>query len=212
MQHEYNVKPEDLHWVIASKDSATEASGGKTSKQEMILPEGISINRGPEGKDESQLLTEGDVDALFLAAEPRAFIEGDPIVARLFPDSRKVEQEYYKKTSIFPIMHAIAIKNDTIKDNPWLPVAVFNAYSEAKKIAYEFLQELAWVKIPLPWISQDYWETRKIMGDNYWSYGIKPNRKTLEALFQYSFEQEFFKQKLTIEDLFDHSTLRIIEE
>ncbi len=31
--------------------------------------------------------------------------------------------------------------------------------------------------------------TRKLMGDNYWPYGIEPNRKALEALFQYSYEQ-----------------------
>ncbi len=27
------------------------------------------------------------------------------------------------------------------------------------------------------------------MGDNYWPYGIDANRKVLEALFQYSYEQ-----------------------
>ncbi len=211
LQHEYNITPEDVQWVIASKDSAAKSSGGRTSAQEMMLPEGVSVAQGPEGKDESEMLTDGDVDALFLAAEPRAFVEGNPNVTRIFPDSRKVEREYFQKTGIFPIMHAVAIRKDIIDEHPWLPKAVFDGYSEAKQLVYDYLQEFAWFKTPLPWISQEYLETRKSMGDNYWPYGIEPNRKTLEALLQYSYEQGFTNRIVKIEELFHSSTLEYVE-
>ena len=207
-KEEYGLEPSDVEWIVTSKASA----GGKASKQENILPKGVSISQGPEGKDESDLLVAGDVDALFHAAEPRAYMEGNPIVARLFPDYRKAERAYFAKTGIFPIMHSVAIRNDVIENNPWLPAAVFEAYSRAKQLTYDFLLHSAWYKVTLPWVGQEFEETRELMGDNYWPYGIAPNRKALEALFRYSYEQGLARRKLTIEELFHPSTLELAEE
>lgn len=89
-QDEYDVRPEDIQWVISSRDSSAKLSGGP-SKQENVLPEGLSVSVGPDGLDESDLLESGEVDALFHAAEPRAYIDGHPKVARLFPDFRTSE-------------------------------------------------------------------------------------------------------------------------
>jgi 4,5-dihydroxyphthalate decarboxylase len=105
LQHEHGVGPEEIRWVVSSADSSAKAAG-KVSKQESVIPEGLTVTRGPEGKDESDLLESGDVDALFHAAEPRAYVEGHPHVARLFGDYRKAERAFFAKTGIFPIMHA----------------------------------------------------------------------------------------------------------
>lgn len=210
LQHEYGVKPEEIQWVVSSKDSTAKASGG-ASKWESVLPDGISVSKGLEGKDESELLVDGDVDALFHAAEPRAYLEGHPKVARLFADSRKTEQEYYRRTGIFPIMHAVAVRKDVVSTHPWLPKAVFEAYSQAKQLAYDYLKREAWYKTSLPWVAQEAEETRRLMGDNYWPYGIGPNRKALDALLQYSYEQGLAKRELKIEDLF-HPLARELKE
>ncbi|MDA9981568.1 hypothetical protein N9H39_02290 [Gammaproteobacteria bacterium] len=182
-----------------------------TSKQENILPEGIAYTSGPEDKDESDLLESGAVDALFHAAEPRAYVEGHPKVVRLFPDSRKTEREYFSRTGVFPIMHAVAIRRDVVEQQPWLPKVVFNAYSQAKQLTYDYMQKSAWYKGSLPWFGQEFEETREVMGENYWSYGIASNRKTLETSFQYSYEQGLSKRKLTIEELFHPSTFEFNE-
>jgi len=210
VQHEYGVNPEEMQWVISSKDSSAKAAG-KVSKQESMVPKGLSVSKGPEGKDESDLLESGEIDALFHAAEPRAYIEGHPKVARLFPDFRRTERAYFEKTAIFPIMHAVAIRNSLIEKHSWLPKAVFDAYSKAKQLMYDHLQKMGWAAISLPWVAQEIEETRALMGDNFWPYGIKPNRKALESLFQYSHEQGLASKKLTIEELFHPSSLEFTE-
>ncbi len=210
VQHEYGVKPEEIQWVQSSKDSSAKAAG-KVSKQESMVPKGLSVSKGPEGKDESDLLESGDVDALFHAAEPRAYVEGHPKVARLFPDFRKTERSYYKKTGIFPIMHAVVIRNTLVDQHPWLAKAVFDAYSKAKIMMYGHLRKVGWATISLPWVAQEIEETRALMGDNFWPYGIAPNRKALEALFQYSHEQGLATRRLTIEELFHPSSLEFME-
>lgn len=210
LQEEYGIKPEDVQWIIAKKDSSANAAG-KVSKQESQLPKGVPISEGPLGKDESDLLESGEVDALLHAVEPRAYIEGHPKVKRLFPDYRSAERAYFAKTGIFPIMHAVAIKREVLKQSPWLAEALFNAYSQAKQLSYDYMAKLAWIFDSLPWYGQEFEETRALMGDNYYSYGIEPNRKILEALFRYSHQQGLASRKLTIEELFDPSTLELNE-
>lgn len=211
LQHEYGVGPEDVKWIISSKDSSAKESGIQ-SKQESLLPEGLDITSGPDGKDESAMLADGDVDAVFHAAEPKCFIEGHPLVTRLFADSKGTEQAYYKNTGIFPIMHAVAIRRDLADARPGFTKAVFDAYSASKQLAYQRLQRAAWYQDALPWVSQEFESTRALMGNNYWAYGIGPNRKALEALFQYSHEQGLASRRLEIEELFHPSTLDLVEE
>ena len=101
LDDEYGVKPSDMTWVIANKDSSA-AEAGKMSSQEQVNPEGVKIVSGKPGLDESELLLAGEVDALIHAAAPAAFINGDPRVVRLFKDTRQVEQDYFKRTGVFP--------------------------------------------------------------------------------------------------------------
>ncbi|MCK5839357.1 MAG: hypothetical protein KAG99_05880, partial [Bacteroidales bacterium] len=112
---------------------------------------------------------------------------------------------------IFPIMHAVAVRKSLLEDNPWLAQAIFDAYSEAKQLEYNYMKKLGWVYESLPWYGQELEETRTLMGENFWPYGIEANRKTLETLFRYSYEQGLSSRKLTIEELFHPSTFEFKE-
>lgn len=210
LSDEYGVKPEDVQWIISQKDSSAK-DVGKVSAQESILPAGVPIEKGPEGVDESDLLDSGEVDACFHAGEPRAFTDRRPNIDRLFPDARKTEQDYFKKTGIFPIMHAVAIKKSLAQQNPEVVPVVFKAYSEAKQKAYNYLAYQASIMDILPWASQEFEATKELMGENYFAYGIKPNRKSLESLFRYSYEQGLCRKHLKIEDLFLPESLALVE-
>ena len=211
LQDEYSVSPNEVEWVMSGKDSSANFSG-KVSAYENLIPDGLNVKTGSPDKDESDLLESGEVDALFHAVQPRAFVEGDPAIGRLFPDSRAVEQAYFKKTGIFPIMHAVAIRKSLLKEHPWLAQATFDAYSKAKQLTYRKMIEMGWASDMLPWYGQELEATRDIMGDNFYSYGLdKPNRKTLEALCRYSFEQGMSSRQLTIEELFAPEGLGLVE-
>jgi 4,5-dihydroxyphthalate decarboxylase len=209
-QDQYGVAPEDMTWVISNKDSSAKEAG-KVSKQESVLPDGVTIRKGPEGMDESDLLEAGEVDAVFHAGEPKGYVQGHPKIARLFPDYRATEQAYFTETGIFPIMHSVAVRKDLIEKDPDLVAKVFRAYSGSKQKAYDYLAKLAWLKESLPWIGQEFDETRALMGDNFYSYGIEANRKPLEALFRYSHEQGLCSRELRIEEIFEPSSLNLTE-
>ncbi|GAM55098.1 4,5-dihydroxyphthalate decarboxylase [Vibrio ishigakensis] len=143
LQDEYGITPQDVNWVSSDADSSKELTGA-VSAQEAVMPNGVVIRTGSKGKDESELLVTGEVDALFHAAEPKAYVEGDERVGRLFADSRSAEQTYYQETGIFPIMHAVAIKTELLEEHPWLAEAVYDAYIEAKDISYAQMNKLGW--------------------------------------------------------------------
>lgn len=208
LQDEYDIGAEDVEWIVSAEDSAASVSG-TVSKNENVFPDHLNVSVGPTGKDESQLLLDGDVDALFHAVEPRAFVEGNPKIRRLFRDVRATEQEYFDRTGIFPIMHALAIRNDLVDQHPWLPKAVFQSYSRSKAMAYSDMKE--WFFRTMPWFAQELEATQKLMGKNFFPYGIEPNRKTLDTLFRYSHEQGLASRQLTIEELFHPSTLDFAE-
>jgi 4,5-dihydroxyphthalate decarboxylase len=210
LEHEYGVKPEDVRWIISDEDSSADLAG-RRSEQEQMLPDGLDVSYGTAGKSESDLLVDGEVDALFHAAEPKAFVDGHPLVGRLFTASREAERAYFARTGIFPIMHAVAIRTDVAEANPWLPKAIFRAYATAKEQALQRLRTTGWAMISLPWLSQEVEATRELMGDNFWPYGIKDNRDTLSALLQYSHEQGLTERMIPPEELFHASTLELIE-
>ena len=206
LQDEYGVSPTDLRWVMTSKDSAEQQTGG-ASKWEKLLPPELAIERAPAGKDESDLLLEGAVDAIFHPAEPRGYVQRHPKIRRLFSDCRDVERAYYKKTGIFPIMHAVAIRRDLIEKHPWLSQAVFHAYCRAKQLDYDHSRRIRWAYSSLPWYGQEFDETVALMGSNFYSYGIPQNRQAMRTVCRYLHDQGLAKRELTLEELFVKSTL-----
>jgi 4,5-dihydroxyphthalate decarboxylase len=197
--------------VTSRKDSSADLAG-KASAEESMVPTGINMTQGPVGMDESELLVAGEVDALFHAALPRAFVEGHPNVTRLFADSRAVEQDYYLKTGIFPIMHAVAVRKSLLDEHEGLAASIFDAYSGAKQMAYRQMAGIGWAADMLPWYGQEMEATTGVMGANFYSYGLPDNRKALDTLFRYSHEQGLASRRLTVEEMFHPTALALTED
>jgi len=210
LEEEYGVKSSEIEWISTQKDSASNLTGG-ASAWEKLRPEGISITDALADEDESSLLLSGKVDAIFHPAEPKAYQERNPLIRRLFPDHRTVESTYYKKTGVFPIMHSVAVRRKTIEENPWLPKAVFNAYSKAKSIDYETMKTWGWALDSLPWYGQEFNETRELMGENFYPYGFEASKSSYETAIRYLHDQGLSKRKVSIEEMFERSTLGLQE-
>lgn len=214
---EYGVKADDFQWIETTKSSDAGKLGGSgwsalgDKNSGYHFPKDFPIVAGPPGVDESELLLAGKCDALITAITPTAFLEGNPKIKRLFPDVRAAEQAYYKKTRMFPIMHVIGIRTDAIEADPGLPKAVFAMYSKAKHAAYETLETTTSLRVTLPWLTQELEDTRAIMGDDYWPYGIAPNRKELEHVMRYCHEQHLVGKNLDFKELFHPSTWELME-
>ena len=108
------------------------------------------------------------------------------------------------------MMHAVAIRNDLVAQHPWLPKAVFEAYSESKELAFADMRE-NWAFRSLPWFAQELDATEELMGENFFPYGIEANRKAIDTLLRYLHEQKLASRRLKIEEIFEPSTLELVE-
>ena len=149
----------------------------------------------------SKLLADGEIDAV-ISSRPVEAIGSNPDIARLFPNYREVEKDYYRRTRIFPIMHLIVIRRDVHEAHPFVAQSLYDALCESKDRALALMKERGALRYMLPWLPADMDEIDDVFGGDPWPYGVEANRPTLEALVQYMVEQHFIARRIPIEELF----------
>jgi 4,5-dihydroxyphthalate decarboxylase len=163
--------------------------------------EGLRIERDLSPRSLDALLLDGDIDALIAPSFPEAFIRGDERIARLFPNYQELEVAYYQQTGIFPIMHTLTIKQDLVERYPWVPDNLVYAFNEAKRLAYERVRNPR--VMPLAWFQTAWEEQQRLLGPDPWVYGLgEANRKNLETIVRYTYEQGLISRHYALEDLF----------
>ena len=173
---------------------------GRTEKVTLSLPDGVNIEQVHD-RSLNELLLAGDLDGIISAREPAGFVVRDPRIARLWPDYRSIEETYYRKTGVFPIMHVIVIRNETLSRHPWIAMNLYRAFDEAKSNSLRRLSSIVNSRIAIPWSHEAYDHAREVLGDNFWPYGIEANRRTLDAFLQYCGEQGVTQRTVTVEEL-----------
>ena len=202
LDDEYGVPPSAMQWLQGGLHEP-----GREEKLRLNLPNEIKIS--PIGPDATlnEMLLAGEIDALMSPRAPRAWVEGDPRVARLFPDYRREERAYFRKTGVLPIMHVLAIRRSLVEKHPWLANAVYDAFCMAKDLAVEGFSDVSALRVTLPWFAAELEETRELMGRDFWPYGIGPNRKALSLLLDYAHRHGTVDRLLRLDEVFAPSTL-----
>jgi len=200
LEDEYGVAPKDVLWFEGGE-------GASVKEVDVTLPPEIRHQTVPGDKNLGDMVASGELDAFIGARRPAAFESKAGNVRRLFPDFRRVERLYFEKTGIFPIMHTVVLKEELARAHPWLPRALFDAFSEAKRLAYQRLDFTAALPVSLPWVVAEVEETRALMGEDPFPYGIARNRKIVETLTGYSVRQGLAPRRPTVEEMFCPSTL-----
>ena len=204
MQHEYGVSPAEIHWRSGGQEQP-----GRHERTPLKPIKGLDLQ--PIGDDQTlvEMLRRGELDALFTARAPSSFVNGEPHIGRLFPNTREAEKAYYKKTGLFPIMHLVGIRKALLEQYPWLATSVYKAFCEAKALAMADLRDVNALMVTLPWLEAETNETMAAMGQDFWKYGVQENMPEIEALTGYAYEQGLIDRKIGIDELFARSTFEI---
>lgn len=197
LQRDHGVDLSTIQWVEGAMESP------KPHGQPTVLPplEPVTIVSNTSGKSLSQLLEEGDIQAVIGADLPSCFGKS-PHVKRLFPDFREAEKTYYRRTKIFPIMHLVVIRRDFHEQHPFVATSLFNAFNESKALAHQRMRYLGALRYMLPWLPAELDEIEEVFGGDPWPYGIEANRPTLEALVQFLVDQSMIAKPIPVDDLF----------
>jgi len=196
---EYNVQPSDMRWFLGGLYQP-----GRIEKLALEIP-GVELNQIDRGQTLSQMLQDGAIDAVIGPRAPYGF--PGPRVRRLFEEFRSVEMDYFKRTRLFPIMHTVVIRRELLDREAWVARSLYDAFVESKRRAMAELENPVVLCTTLPWQIAEVEATRELMGEDYWPYGLEPNRRNLETLMRYSCEQGIAQRSVPVESLFASSTL-----
>ncbi len=190
LEEHYGVPHQENVWMVERSEDV-----------EFTPPPGLRIEMIPPGKSLDSMLAEGELPAMISPYIPRCFLAGDKRVARLFPNYKEVERDYFRQTGIFPIMHVTAIKQEIVDRYPWVATNLVKAFEKAKQLAYGRVANPR--VVPLAWVRTAWEEEREILGPDPWAYGLgAANRKNLETVVRYVHQQGLTGRAMPLDELF----------
>ena len=205
LQHEFGVAPKDMEfWMERTPDIS---HGGSTGFEP---PEGVTVNRIPPETNMGEMLLAGELDATLLylpggnlVDRSTADLANHPNFGPLF-DAYVEGKRYYEKTDMYPINHGMVIKREIVEEHPWVVLNIYKAFEDAATFVEN--QRIAMIR--------DHLETGLLppeaeatLATPLVRHGVIANRKELEAITQYSFEQGLTPRKLGLEDIFPASVM-----
>lgn len=196
LAHQIGIPLQEIEWIQAGVNQP-----GRVEKVALKLPDGVRYSNAPE-KSLTGMLMAGEIDCVMSAHPPAPFEAGGDEIVMVYPNYREVEEQYYRDTGIFPIMHVIALRGDVFRENRWIAMNLFKAFEQAKNNSLERAREITATRFPFAWCYEAAARARQIFGDDMLPYGVEANRTTLDAFLQYGFEQGVCHRRLAVEELF----------
>ncbi len=197
LAHDYGIAAADMHWFMGGLNTFTEEP-----LIPLNLPDNITLEFLPRQQTLEQMFAAGKLDALLSIYIPKLFLDGSPTISRLFPNFKAVEQDYYRRTGIFPIMHTVVVRDDVHRAHPWAAKQIYRAFCAAKEVAVGGLYDTDALHLALPFLLDHVEETWRVFGKDYWPYGLEPNRPTLAALGRFVHEQGLSPRVVGADELF----------
>ncbi len=196
---EHDIKTTDVGWFVSGKE--VYIGNELPVKVERLDPP------PPFGQEKihlARLVSEGKLAAALVAGDsgyPGLFGGGtlpatmgkSPGVIPLFDDTDEIIR-YVKRTQIYPIIHIMTIKEETVDKYPDLPAKLIEAFREANKLASKYFSSKE---------AEGYARERDVLGfDPYAGVLTESDKKSIQALNRYQIEQGLVKKEMPLESLF----------
>ncbi len=163
IENDYGVDRGGVQWVTFEDGHVAEAKD----------PD--DVIRAPAGKDITQMLIDGELDAaIYGAAMPN-----DPRLKSVIPDPEAAALAWYGKHHVVPVNHMVVTTDEFMQAQPQAVAEFYRLLEEGKKVA------------GLPKAGEI--DTVK--------FGREENRPCLEMLISYAVQQNLIPRKLTVDEL-----------
>ena len=204
LEEDYGIRPSDITWVRGGYEHP-----GRIEKISLNLPDDVKVENARADATISDLLASGEIDAVIGPRAPSCFDRGHPHVGYLFADPQATATEWYRRTRLFPIMHTLGIRRTLVEKHSWLPVAIYKAFERSKAVALAKLSDTSATKVTLPFVEEQLGAARRLMGEDFWSYGLESNREVLRRFLERHHAEGLSSRLLTPEELFHASALEL---
>lgn len=191
---EYDVPLGSIKWRTLNADTVDADYGTR-----------FDIERLPEGASLADLLAEGAIDALFFSRTPRPSPGLEGRIRRLFADPRAEEARYARTRGYWPIMHVVAIRDETAAHHPDLPAQLMKMFGAATRITAEYAHDPNWSR--LAWAKYVLEAEEQAFDGPLWPSGLAANQANLDRFIGYAHDQGLIDRRLDATELF-HPSVR----
>jgi 4,5-dihydroxyphthalate decarboxylase len=135
------------------------------------------VTRAPEGKALVQMLLDGELDAAIVGDKLP-----DPRLLLLVDDADGAARRWAEAHGGIPINHMMVVRTEIARSRPDVVKEIYRVLRESRRA------------VPPP-------------ADNTlfdpWRFGVEPNRRSLEAIIDYSFRQKLIPRIFSVDEIFD---------
>jgi 4,5-dihydroxyphthalate decarboxylase len=185
------VQPDQVQWWIGSVDEP-----GITNHV-YTLPQGV--HAAPAGKPLSEMLIDGELDAIYSPPRPRRYHPADGPIVRLFPDIRTIERDYFRQTGMFPPQHLIVLRRPVWEANKWVLRSLTDAFLACNEMFGKAQRSFPYAS---PWLDMELEETEALMGVDFHPYGFAANRRAIEVFNDEAFALGIVERRVSPEEYF----------
>jgi len=135
-----------------------------------------TTERAPKDKKVLQMLLDGELDAVL------GETSDNPKLKPLFPDPAAEAAKWYARRGVVPVNHLVVVTESLAKSRPDVVAGVYDLLKRNKELV-------------VPAATPDLVP-----------FGIEANRKPLELIVDYAFQQALIPRRYAVEELFDATT------
>jgi 4,5-dihydroxyphthalate decarboxylase len=194
LQDDHGVDLTTIDWIAQDEEDVPLADMSR-----------FRLRRVAPGETVSAMLEQGALDALIYPDPLDALRRGDSRVARLFPDPKAAEIDWFRRTGFFPLMHTVLLRRTLVDAHPWLAGNLLAAFEASRALAFRRMRDPR--RVSLAWFADALAEQEAILGADPWRYAFEPNRTALETMIRWAHEQGIIARPFPAEDLFTPTTL-----
>ena len=186
------LDPAGIQWWVGDIDKPWSAT-----PMDVTLPPGVKAPA--PGRSLADLLVAGELEAVLSPPRPRAYHPETGPIARLFPDFRGIEEEYFRKTGAFPPQHLIVLRREAWEANRWIARNLTEAFIAANDTFTAAQQGFPYAT---PWLEAELEQTAAVMGEDFHPYGLERNRAQIEMFASEAFRLGLTSRRITVEEYF----------
>lgn len=198
LANEFGLDSSKVTWVVDDEEHV----------EQLKLPP--NVEHVQEGKSLASMMSSGEIQAGF-AANAGIGREGPPQEGwqakerkgtenyrELFPDADALGREWFQRTGIYPMHSTLVVKDEILESQPGLAPSLFAAFQESK---LRYVARLRRGEVSGK-NDERYINQMRIVGDDPLPYGLDVNRRSIETLILYAFQQGLIPRKLNVNELF----------
>jgi 4,5-dihydroxyphthalate decarboxylase len=193
----YGIQPQDIDWYVGRPRGMGRSLELGLDKNP---PTGVSLTWLPEPGAMQRMLQDGEIDAAFPGTD--ILLSAGSTVKWLFEadGGQGFFQEFYQKTGFLPCNHTIVVQRRILEQEPWVAMALFDAFERSKQESYRRAREAQQAYLIFP--GDDFDRQAATFGADPYPSGLAANRRMLAMAGQESFEEGLIKQPPDVDGLF----------